>query len=202
MRKQPRQQRSQQMVADLVEACARVIARDGLARLSTNLIAAEAGVSVGSLYQYFASKEALVEALLDRMSQALADLVRDNATALLADDVHTAVERLLQAVFAFIDRNANLHLELARHWQDLRTLKVVDEMERHLFDFCRLYLLRHLREIPIDNPLPTLYVVINSALMTIIRFMSHPHPPLTRSELIGALSDMFAAYMASLAQAK
>ena len=57
MRKQPRQQRSQQMVADLVEACALVIARDGLARLSTNLIAAEAGVSVGSLYQYFASRK-------------------------------------------------------------------------------------------------------------------------------------------------
>jgi AcrR family transcriptional regulator len=130
MRKQPRQQRSQQMVADLVEACARVIARGGLPRLSTNLIAAEAGVSVGSLYQYFDCKEALVEALLDRMSQDLVGVIRDNASALLADDVHAAVERLLQAVFAFLDRNASLHLELARHWQDLRTLKVVDEMEQ------------------------------------------------------------------------
>lgn len=202
MRKQPRQQRSQQMVADLVEACARVIAREGLPRLSTNLIAAEAGVSVGSLYQYFDCKEALVEALLDRMSQDLVGVIRDNASALLAHDVHAAVERLLQAVFAFLDRNASLHLELARHWQDLRTLKVVDEMEQHLFDFCRLYLLRHLREIPIENPLPTLYVVINSAVMTIIRFMSHPHPPLTRAELIGALSDMFAAYVKSLGEAE
>ncbi|WP_165679813.1 TetR/AcrR family transcriptional regulator, partial [Metapseudomonas otitidis] len=125
MRKQPRQQRSQQMVADLVEACARVIAREGLPRLSTNLIAAEAGVSVGSLYQYFDCKEALVEALLNRMSQDLVSVIRDNAPALLADDVHAAVERLLQAVFAFLDRNASLHLELARHWQDLRTLRVV-----------------------------------------------------------------------------
>ena len=95
MRKQPRQQRSQQMVTDLVEACARVIAREGLPRLSTNLIAAEAGVSVGSLYQYFDCKEALVEALLDRMSQDLVGVIRDNASALLAHDVHAAVERLL-----------------------------------------------------------------------------------------------------------
>ena len=88
------------------------------------------------------------------MSQELAGVIRDNATTLLADDVHAAVERLLQAVFAFIDRNASLHLELARHWQDLRTLKVVDEMEQHLFDFCRLYLLRHLRKSPSTTRCP------------------------------------------------
>ncbi len=202
MRKIPKQERSRLLVESIIDATAIVIAKHGLAAATTARITDEVGISIGSLYQYFASKEALVAALLDRMSQELAGVIRDNATTLLADDVHAAVGRLLQAVFAFIDRNASLHLELARHWQDLRTLKVVDEMERHLFDFCRLYLLRHLREIPIDNPLPTLYVVINSALMTIIRFMSHPHPPLTRSELIGALSDMFAAYMASLAKAK
>ena len=57
MRKKPCQQRSQQMVDILLEASGRVLERHGLANLTTNRVADEAGVSVGSLYQYFANKQ-------------------------------------------------------------------------------------------------------------------------------------------------
>jgi len=53
-------------VEAILEATARVLLRDGYDRASTNRIAAAAGVSVGSLYQYFPSKEALAAALIDR----------------------------------------------------------------------------------------------------------------------------------------
>jgi AcrR family transcriptional regulator len=59
-RKQPRQARSTQMVADLLEASIRVLRREGGHRFNTIRVAREAGVSVGSLYQYFPNKEALL----------------------------------------------------------------------------------------------------------------------------------------------
>ncbi len=58
-RKTPRQQRSRLMVQTLLEATAKVLADVGYDRASTNRIAKAAGVSVGSLYQYFPNKEAV-----------------------------------------------------------------------------------------------------------------------------------------------
>jgi AcrR family transcriptional regulator len=59
-RKAPSQARSVQLVADILEAAARVLAREGARRFTTVRVAEEAGVSVGSLYQYFPSKESLL----------------------------------------------------------------------------------------------------------------------------------------------
>ena len=66
MRKAPRQQRSRVTVDAIVEAATRVLARRGWDRFTTNEIAAVAGVSVGSLYQYFPDKLAIAEAIRQR----------------------------------------------------------------------------------------------------------------------------------------
>ncbi|REM69958.1 TetR/AcrR family transcriptional regulator, partial [Mycobacterium tuberculosis] len=60
------QQRSRVTVDVIVEAATRVLARRGWARFTTNEIAAVAGVSVGSLYQYFPDKLAIAEAIRER----------------------------------------------------------------------------------------------------------------------------------------
>jgi AcrR family transcriptional regulator len=64
LRKAPRQQRSRAVVADILEAAALTFAELGYARATTNRIAERAGVSVGSLYQYFDGKDALLARLL------------------------------------------------------------------------------------------------------------------------------------------
>jgi AcrR family transcriptional regulator len=59
-RKRPKQARSTQLVADILQAAAQVLARDGAHRFTTARVAEKAGVSVGSLYQYFPNKEAIL----------------------------------------------------------------------------------------------------------------------------------------------
>ncbi|MBI3770577.1 MAG: TetR/AcrR family transcriptional regulator [Deltaproteobacteria bacterium] len=65
-RKRPRQRRSQETVAVILEAAARLFETHGYHAASTNRIAECAGVSVGSLYEYFPSKESLLAALVDQ----------------------------------------------------------------------------------------------------------------------------------------
>ena len=114
MRKRPGQQRSQQMVDILLEASGRVIARQGLASLTTNRVAAEAGVSIGSLYQYFANKQELLEGLLERMALDMTRLIDTRMTQLLAADVRTAVKMLLGEMLAFIRGGDGRYLEVVR----------------------------------------------------------------------------------------
>jgi len=71
-RKSPRQARSADTVETILAAVARVLERESLAGFNTNRVAEVAGVSVGSLYQYFPNKSALVAALIDRHESALA----------------------------------------------------------------------------------------------------------------------------------
>jgi AcrR family transcriptional regulator len=70
-RKQPRQERAQVTHDAILEAGARVLEEMGLKKATTNRIAEVAGVSIGSLYQFFPNKEALVEALFQRESDRM-----------------------------------------------------------------------------------------------------------------------------------
>ena len=75
VRKRPRQARARVTVEALLDATAQVLMKDGYDGLSTNRVALVAGVSVGSLYQYFPSKEALVAALLDHHSESVRAMI-------------------------------------------------------------------------------------------------------------------------------
>ncbi|MFV3126739.1 TetR/AcrR family transcriptional regulator [Niveispirillum sp. KHB5.9] len=70
-RKQPSQRRSSATVDVILEAAARILEMGGLPAYNTNDIATVAGVSIGSLYQYFPNKEAITSALILRDMQAL-----------------------------------------------------------------------------------------------------------------------------------
>lgn len=62
--KAPTQERSRQTVATILEACERIMVREGFYGVTTDKIAKEAGVSIGSLYQFFGNKESVVSALI------------------------------------------------------------------------------------------------------------------------------------------
>jgi AcrR family transcriptional regulator len=74
-RKVPGQARSQETVSIILEASARILESDGLRGFNTNAIAERAGVSVGSLYQYFSNKDAIVLALIGSFEEALHNAV-------------------------------------------------------------------------------------------------------------------------------
>lgn len=98
-RKIPKQRRSREMVEAILEAAARVFVEAGLDEATTNAIAHRAGVSIGSLYQYFADKESLVRALLLRHVQRAEALrpaaISGNVRPPLAERLGIAVRWLL-----------------------------------------------------------------------------------------------------------
>ena len=96
-RKQPRQARSTRLVADILEAAIRVLVREGAHRFTTARVAERAGISVGSLYQYFPNKEAILFRLQsEEWGQTMGELRR-----ILGDTRKAPPERIRVAVRMF-----------------------------------------------------------------------------------------------------
>jgi AcrR family transcriptional regulator len=95
-RKSPRQRRSADTVETLLAAAARVLERESLAGFNTNRVAEVAGVSVGSLYQYFPNKSALIAALIDRQQSALAEHIEACVAARSGGSLREALQALAE----------------------------------------------------------------------------------------------------------
>jgi AcrR family transcriptional regulator len=118
-RKKPQQERSQAMVATLLEAATRVFVKEGYAKATTNRIAAAAGVSVGSLYQYFPSKDAIAVELLRRYRDGLVELVGARLAAATPETFTSVVRDLIGELLRAEGINPALHRVLIE--QVLRT---------------------------------------------------------------------------------
>jgi len=97
-RKKPQQARSNDLVAAILEAALQVLAREGAQRFTTTRVAERAGVSVGSIYQYFPNKASILFRLQsDEWRQTTAML-----SEMLEDPRHPPLERLRRLVHAFV----------------------------------------------------------------------------------------------------
>jgi AcrR family transcriptional regulator len=104
-RKVPGQARSQETVSVILEASARILESDGLRGFNTNAIAARAGVSIGSLYQYFPNKDAILLALIGRFEEALHDAVLNIMQGGRGQELKPRLRLLVRAlVMAHYDR--------------------------------------------------------------------------------------------------
>lgn len=82
----------------ILEATAHILVTEGVERLSTNRVAQVAGVSIGSLYQYFPNKEALVLALLERHVSRMLALLSQHATELVGAPIEEAVTAYVRVI--------------------------------------------------------------------------------------------------------
>ena len=125
-RKQARQARARATQEAIVEAAARILEEDGLSALTTNRIAERAGVSIGSLYQYFPDKQSVIAHLLRRERAALLEEV--TAVSLGRYDPVAALTALVDAALRHQFARPAMAIELERAERDLE----LDEEERML----------------------------------------------------------------------
>jgi AcrR family transcriptional regulator len=129
-RKKPRQERSQATVDAILDATARVLCTTGYDRASTNRIALAAGVSVGSLYQYFPSKEALVAALSARHMEAMTSLIRAKLSEVATAPMPVAVRTIIAAMFEAHTVEPKLHKVLIEEVPRIGRLENLRGVER------------------------------------------------------------------------
>ncbi len=112
-RKLPKQERSRATVEALLDATAALLVEEGYPRTTTNRIARRAGVSVGSLYQYFPNKEAVVAALIERFIDAQFEILATQLSASALGPERPVSEQVRDLVVALLEIK-KLQPELAR----------------------------------------------------------------------------------------
>lgn len=118
-RKLPRQERSRLLVARILDATARILSTRGYAGLSTNAVAEAAEISIGSLYQYFPNRDALVAAVVERHGERVYRMIMDEAGA-LPRSLAEAVQQMVAGVIAAHRLDPHLHAVLESEMPKLR----------------------------------------------------------------------------------
>jgi AcrR family transcriptional regulator len=108
-RKLPQQERSKITVEAILTATTQILVEEGYAKATTNRIAERAGVSIGSLYQYFPSKEALLAALSQHHQNEILSVLVSKAKEFSDAPMHVAIRELVKASFLVHAVNPKLH---------------------------------------------------------------------------------------------
>ena len=129
-RKRPSQDRSRFTVEQILDGAARVFAERGRAGTTTNHIAERAGVSIGSLYQYFPNKDAILVALLERHMESVMGVLQG-----MLDEALREQETLEGLLRRFVKKILEMHTsELALHhallYEAPRTPEIVEKIHR------------------------------------------------------------------------
>lgn len=161
-RKHASQERSRATVDALVEATARILVKEGFDKASTNRIAEVAGVSVGSLYQYYPGKEALVVAVIERHNQEIMQLVRAALAEVAAQPLEKAVRRMVAAAVEAHRIDPKLHRVLAEQIPRTGSLENVEAFNREAHILFRTYLEAHSAELRMADLGLATYVCVTS----------------------------------------
>lgn len=196
-RKQPRQERSRATVDAIVEAATRVFGERGYAGGSTNRIAQEAGVAIGSLYEYFPNKASILVAVAERH---LDQMMRDVDAMLAAAERGTPSLALLIGHF--------VEAMLAVHEQDPRINHVVFAEAPHPPELhaCVLQaeerlahrieaLLRQSDEVAVEDPDTAAHLVVQTAEALTHRYSSQGIHDLPRDRFVAEVVRLLLGYL-------
>ncbi len=194
-RKLPKQARSQTTVEAILDAAAQVFERHGYAAGTTNRIAERAGVSIGSLYQYFPNKDAILVALVHRHiaegTAALQPHLERLHSGARLDDV---LPNMVHAMVAMHALAPSLHRVLFEETQLPPTLRAeLDELEDRLVDLAARALAADPYSRPVD-PRLSARIVISAIEGLTHRLVLRPPPGASPEVIAREITDLVRAY--------
>ncbi|WP_315707633.1 TetR/AcrR family transcriptional regulator [Brenneria uluponensis] len=150
-RKQPHQARAKVTVDAIFEATIQVLLSDGLSRLTTTRVAERAGVSVGTMYQYFPQKQALLFALLQRHLEAVSDAVLTTCARCRGMSLKSISDTLVDAFLDAKTRDTDTARALYAVAAELDTDDLIDNIARRNHAAMR-DLLKSAKDATFDHP--------------------------------------------------
>lgn len=183
------------MVERILAAGRTVVLRDGYDAASTNRIAAEAGISPGSLYQYFPNKDAVLGAIVDRYSVDVSERI----TAALADRFDETgpemVRATLDALLDALEENAELLRVVADELPRTENQARAEALEQRVIGLVSAYLAARPPQMRSDlSPTTAAWILVRAIENLTVRYVLE-RPPIDRAAFVAELERLVAGYL-------
>ena len=196
MRKKPQQQRAKLIVDHILQATQICIVEQGLMQITTPKIAEKAGVSVGSLYQYFENKEEIIQELLRRKSENLGLALKQMVVTQAQLSIQEIIPLSIQFGFDVMRAESGFFIEVLKHWHGYNNSEAAQILEKHFFELGMYLFNRFYRHWDFETLKHKSFVIINSTLFTMMRYVSNNSFLISEQQLRDELSNMILAYLA------
>lgn len=189
--KVPRQQRSVEMVHTILDAAKRVLEKEGLMAFNTNRVAEVAGISVGSLYQYFPNKDALLLGVVER-GLAMADAVMcDMMSQARHDSFEEGLPDVLRALVRHLTPRRPLLREVLAGTPLLAETGFLSVVERGLRELLASLEATHGRA-PL-NPTSS-FMVVNALAFVLLKWITEPPHNVDEDAFVASAAQLVLAF--------
>jgi len=175
VRKMPSQKRSAETLGYILEAGTRIIDEAGFEGVSTTGVAKLAGVSVGTLYQYFPNKEALVAAIIESCARGEIEMVEQAIFANIEKPFPTICREAIKIMFAYHAKHPNRQLVVAKEIMRIGREDIVHDYELQVVTLVEQFLSANRDKIAIKNTETAAFIIVYN-LENIFRTISMVRP--------------------------
>lgn len=194
-RKPPQQARAKVTVEAILDAAIRVLDREGPDASTTSRIAEVAGVSVGTLYQYFGNRDAILDALQDREFSRAVELLHRTLALEPFTGERDLARRVIGGLLELYRAAPGLHRVLAIDGLRVTPTERVQAFDRRVVDTLRAFFDAAPFEVARDNRMLAAFVLYQSVRATMLAYILEEPPGIDDRLLVEELTDLVVAHL-------
>jgi AcrR family transcriptional regulator len=178
------------MVERILDAATRVLGASGYAQMSTNRVADEAGVSIGSLYRYFADKDQIIAELQARASDGIVEEITTAMADAAALPPFEGTRHVVATLVGSLAARGPLISAMINEVPLGSHTNALPEVERGLAQFTRLYVIQRAPEMPRDELEARVYLAMGITLSSCLRIALEKPGELDAEHLIDLVAGI------------
>jgi AcrR family transcriptional regulator len=194
-RKQPSQSRSRATVETILDGCTRVLDQEGVHAATTSRIAEASGVSIGSLYQYFENRDAILNALQDREFSRTAEMIQTHLLREKFETPRDLARTVVSSLLAIYRSSPGLHRVLALEGLRLTPTERVQAFDHRIVETLRAFFESTGFPIRRPNRHAAAFVLYQSVRATMLAKILEEPPGLSDEVLVEELTELVVAYL-------
>lgn len=188
--KLPQQARSIETVHAILDAGMKVLVDEGAVGFTTNRVAEVAGISPGSLYQYFANGDMILTAMIERGVLDAEELFRGAFASTHDRPLDEMLRAALTVVLAYMEPYAHVVAQILEAAPLLATNGITTVLETRLLDAVREAMIREPDRYRFSTSSATLYIAVNGVLFVGLKWLVDRPPHLSREALVDGIVEM------------